>query len=106
MYTKTPTNGLILYCGKVLNDEGKEIKLLVDFEPYKPINTSLYFCDSKFHVDEMGSLLETESPFGFIVMDGHGVLYATLQGNTKSVRKNIEICKRFMLNEFVLEYRF
>jgi len=76
---------LILYCGKVLNDEGKEVKLLIDFEPYKPINTSLYFCDSKFHVDELGSLLETESPFGFIVMDGQGALYATLQGNTKTV---------------------
>lgn len=91
LYQRTPNNGLILYCGKVLNDEGKEIKLLIDFEPYKPINTSLYFCDSKFHVDELGSLLETDAPFGFIVMDGQGALYATLQGNTKTVLNKFSV---------------
>lgn len=91
LYQRTPNNGLILYCGKVLNDEGKEIKLLIDFEPYKPINTSLYFCDSKFHVDELGGLLETDAPFGFIVMDGQGALYATLQGNTKTVLNKFSV---------------
>ncbi|KAL4452792.1 hypothetical protein ABPG74_002357 [Tetrahymena malaccensis] len=91
LYPRTPNNGLILYCGKVLNEEGKEIKLLIDFEPYKPINTSLYFCDSKFHVDELGSLLETDPPFGFIIMDGQGALYANLQGNTKTVLNKFSV---------------
>lgn len=51
LYSKVPTNGLVLYCGTVLTDEGKEKKLNIDFEPFKPINTSLYLCDNKFHTE-------------------------------------------------------
>lgn len=101
LYNKVPTNGLVLYCGTVLTDEGKEkqvtillrrcliilcafypctgcryltcsicwsvsfvslsvydlhlligcSQVTIDFEPFKPINTSLYLCDNKFHVE-------------------------------------------------------
>lgn len=40
-------------------------------EPYKPIANQFYRCDSKFYVDELRGLLENESSFGFIVIDGH-----------------------------------
>ena len=43
---------------------------MIDFEPFKPINKAIYFCDPNFHTDELESLLENETPFGFIVMDG------------------------------------
>jgi peptide chain release factor subunit 1 len=37
-----------LFCGTGLEADGKtEKKLLIDFEPFKPINTSLYFCDNR-----------------------------------------------------------
>lgn len=39
LYNKVPPNGLIVYCGTILTDEGKEKKVNVDFEPFKPINT-------------------------------------------------------------------
>ena len=52
----------------------------IDFEPFKPINTSLYLCDNKFHTEALNELLEDDDTFGFIVMDGNGCLYATLQG--------------------------
>jgi peptide chain release factor subunit 1 len=51
LYNKVPPNGLVLYCGTVLTDDGKEKKLNIDFEPFKPINTSLYLCDNKFHTE-------------------------------------------------------
>ena len=52
LYNKTPTNGLVLFCGNVLEADGRtEKKLVIDFEPYKAINTSLYYCDSIFHVE-------------------------------------------------------
>lgn len=58
---KTPPNGLILFCGKVFIEDGKsERRLLIDFEPYRPINTSLYYCDNKFHTEELKCLLETD----------------------------------------------
>ncbi|RYZ82562.1 MAG: hypothetical protein EOP04_21800 [Proteobacteria bacterium] len=51
LYNKTPPNGLILYTGTVLGEDGRtEKKMVIDFEPFKPINKSLYLCDNKFHV--------------------------------------------------------
>ncbi len=26
----------------------------IDFEPFRPINTSLYLCDNKFHTEGIG----------------------------------------------------
>ncbi|GAA6015014.1 hypothetical protein JCM10207_008705 [Rhodosporidiobolus poonsookiae] len=85
LYSKTPPNGLIIYCGTILTDEGKEKKVNIDFEPFKPINTSLYLCDNKFHTEALSELLESDARFGFIVMDGNGALFGTLAGNTREV---------------------
>jgi peptide chain release factor subunit 1 len=51
LYTRVPNNGLVLYCGTILTDDGKEKRVNIDFEPFKPINTSLYLCDNKFHTE-------------------------------------------------------
>eukprot|EP00049_Salpingoeca_infusionum_P017592 m.353564 g.353564 ORF g.353564 m.353564 type:complete len:433 (+) comp16796_c0_seq1:258-1556(+) len=85
LYSKVPPNGLVVYCGSIVTDEGKEKKVNIDFEPFKPINTSLYLCDNKFHTEALTSLLEDDSKFGFIVMDGNGSLFGTLSGNTRDV---------------------
>lgn len=85
LYNSIPKNGLVVYCGDVINDEGKEKKLNIDFEPFKPINTSLYLCDNKFHVEALNELLEDDDRFGFIVMDGNGALFGTVTGNTREV---------------------
>ncbi|KAI6189614.1 Eukaryotic peptide chain release factor subunit 1 [Aphelenchoides bicaudatus] len=129
LYNKVPTNGLVIYCGTILTDEGKEKKVNIDFEPFKPINTSLYLCDNKFHTEALQcnisiepkiitiialaaqkleaellsfgqsanrakrnienalskALLSDDVKFGFIIMDGNGSLFGTLQGNTREV---------------------
>ena len=104
LYNRVPDNGLVLYCGTILTDDGKEKRVNIDFEPFKPINNSLYLCDNKFHTEvtldskrfvllhnfiflckALNELLEDDDIFGFIVMDGNGCLYATLQGNTRTV---------------------
>ena len=74
-----------MYCGEVITAEGKERKINIDFEPFKPINTSLYLCDNKFHTEALSELLESDSRFGFIIMDGNGALFGTLSGNTREV---------------------
>ena len=51
LYSKVPPNGLVVYCGTILTAENKEKKVNIDFEPFKPINTSLYLCDNKFHTE-------------------------------------------------------
>ncbi|VVT46754.1 uncharacterized protein SAPINGB_P001370 [Magnusiomyces paraingens] len=85
LYNRVPPNGLVIYCGEILTAEGKERKVNIDFEPFKPINTSLYLCDNKFHTEALSELLESDSKFGFIVMDGNGALFGTLSGNTREV---------------------
>lgn len=85
LYARVPTNGLVIYCGTIMNDQNKEREVLVDFEPFKPINTSLYLCDNKFHTEALASLLESDEKFGFIVMDGNGALFGLLTGNTRTV---------------------
>ncbi|EIE18244.1 eukaryotic release factor 1 [Coccomyxa subellipsoidea C-169] len=85
LYNKVPPNGLVVYTGTVVTDDGKEKKLNIDFEPFKPINTSLYLCDNKFHTEALNELLESDSKYGFIVMDGNGSLFGTLSGNTREV---------------------
>ncbi|KAI0736682.1 peptide chain release factor eRF/aRF subunit 1 [Fomitopsis betulina] len=85
LYNRVPPNGLVLFVGTILTDEGKEKKVSFDFEPHKPINTSLYLCDNKFHTEALQELLESDSKFGFIVMDGNGTLFGTVAGNTREV---------------------
>ena len=40
---------------------------------------SLYLCDNKFHTEALTALLADDNRFGFIVMDGNGALFGTLQ---------------------------
>jgi len=85
LYSKCPKNGLVIYCGTVITEDGKERKVNIDFEPFKPINTSLYLCDNKFHTEDLNDLLMDDEAFGFIVMDGNGSLYGTVQGSNREV---------------------
>lgn len=91
LYNKVPPNGLVLYTGTIITDEGKEKKVSIDFEPFKPINTSLYLCDNKFHTEALSELLESDARFGFIIMDGNGSLFGAVAGNTREIIHKIEI---------------
>jgi peptide chain release factor subunit 1 len=91
LYNRVPPNGLVIYSGTVMTAEGKEKKLSIDFEPFKPINTSLYLCDNKFHTEALGDLLQSDEKFGFIVMDGNGTLFGVLAGNTRTVLHKITV---------------
>lgn len=51
---------------------------MVDFEPFKPINISIYSCESRFNTGPLRSVLECESAFGFLIVDGQGALYAKI----------------------------
>jgi len=96
LYNKVPTNGLVIYCGTIITDDGKEKKVNIDFEPFKPINTSLYLCDNKFHTEALNELLESDDKFGFVIMDGNGALYGTLSGNTREIlhKFNVDLPKK------------
>ena len=85
LYNRTPKNGLVIYCGLVQMPQGGEKMIKIDLEPFKPINTSLYRCDNIFHTNELKYLLQDNDKFGFLIMDGNGSLFGTLQGSTKVI---------------------
>ncbi|KAJ3363907.1 translation termination factor eRF1 [Kappamyces sp. JEL0680] len=91
LFSRVPDNGLIIYCGTVMTDEGKEKRLTIDIEPFKPINQSLYMCDNKFHTQVLSSLLEDDAKFGFIIMDGNGCLFGTLAGSTRDILHKLSV---------------
>jgi peptide chain release factor subunit 1 len=67
-------------------EDGKDKRIIIDFEPFKPVSRFIYWCDNKFHVDQLSSMLdEDDEKYGFIIIDGNGCLFATLQGNQKTV---------------------
>jgi len=91
LYNKVPENGLVIYTGTVLTNDGKERKINIDFEPFKPINTSLYLCDNKFHTEALSELLESDVRYGFIVIDGNGALFGALSGNSRDVLQRLPV---------------
>ena len=91
LYNKTPPNGLVIYCGLVQMPEGGEKMVKIDLEPFKPINTSLYRCNNIFHTEELKELLEDNDKFGFLIMDGSGSLFGTVQGNTRTVLNSFKV---------------
>ena len=85
LYNRTPPNGLVIFSGTMMTVEGKEKRVNIDFEPFKPITKSLYLCDNKFHTEPLNELLNDNETFGFIILDGNGCMYATLQGSSKNI---------------------
>lgn len=96
LYNKVPPNGLVIYTGTVLTEDGKEKKVTHEIVPFKPINTSLYICDKRFHTEALNDLLESDDKFGFIIMDGSGYLFGTLSGNAREVlhKSNVDLPKK------------
>lgn len=96
LYSRVPDSGLLLFAGNIITKEGKEKKLNIDIVPFKPINTSLYMCDSRFHVEALEDLLQDDERYGFIIVDGNGALYGALCGNTREVlhRFTVELPKK------------
>ena len=96
LYNRTPKNGLVIFCGLVQLPQGGEKMIKIDLEPFKPINTSLYRCDNIFHTDELKTLLEDNDKFGFLIMDGKGSIFGTLQGSTKTIinRFSVDLPKK------------
>ena len=73
-------------------EDGKgEKKITIAMEPYRPINVFAYKCQNSFHTEPLLSLLEDDDKFGFIVVDGNGVLFATLEGNNKEVIQRMPV---------------
>ena len=96
LYKKTPKNGLVVLCGFVIGTNGKDKKVNIDFEPFKPINRSLYLCDRCFHLEPLNDLILNDDAYAFIIIDGNGTLLAILSGNNKTIihSYNVDLPKK------------
>jgi len=45
----------------------------------------MYNCGNHFITNPMKELLESNEKYGFIIVDGNGCVYATIQGNAKDI---------------------
>lgn len=77
---KSPANGLVILAGKNLEGE------IVDFIPWKRMDHFIFKSDDILHLEKLRELANFDEPlYGFIVIDGHSALFATIQGNTKTI---------------------
>jgi len=91
-FNRTPTNGLIVYSGEGYDPiTNKEKKFHYGFEPFKPLITSYYRCDSCFHTHFLEEMIVDHETFGYIIIDGKETLYATLNGNDKRILNRFSI---------------
>lgn len=91
LYPRIPPNGLAVYCGTVTSDDGKEKMVTIDFEPFKPVASFLYECGNRFNTAPLAALLAATDTYGFIVVDGHGCLFATVAGNHKRTLQRLDV---------------
>jgi peptide chain release factor subunit 1 len=84
-----PANGIVVFCG-CPDEEIKRVLIVV--EPLKPIQQTLYLCDSKFHTEVLRDQLSTgDSKIGFVIIDGHSASFHTLVGNVKETLFKLEV---------------
>lgn len=85
MNKNLPT-GLVVFCGNGTMIGHKDSKkYMIAFEPYKEVNTKTYKCGDMFEFDFLKGMLETNERYGFIIVDGSGATFATIQGNNKTI---------------------
>ena len=70
--------------------------MCIDIVPYRPVTSFKYNCESAFDIACLSFLLEDDEKFGFIIVDGGGVLFATLQGNVRHIiqKMSVELPKK------------
>ncbi|KAF2420304.1 eukaryotic peptide chain release factor subunit 1 [Tothia fuscella] len=81
---RVPVNGVAIFCGEAVGSDGKIKKITEAIEPSKSIGFGLEMVD------------EDDGEFGFINVNGKGVLIATLSGTMKTVlvRYSVQLPKK------------
>jgi peptide chain release factor subunit 1 len=75
----------------LLDDNKTEKKVTEALIPFRPVQRPCYNCANAFDSTCLNYLLEDDERFGFIIVDGGGALFATLQGNVRNVLQKITV---------------
>jgi len=70
--------------------------MCIDIVPFRPVLSFKYNCETAFDINCLSFLLEDDEKFGFIIVDGSGCLFATLQGNVRHIiqKMSVELPKK------------
>ena len=85
LYKKTPPNGLALFCGNISKNEGVADVKIWAIEPPEPVKVKLYWCDQKFELKHLESMVEEKEIYGLIILDNGEATVGLLKG--KSIKK-------------------
>lgn len=90
LFKKTPTNGLVIFCGNVSKKEGQpEIKLW-SIEPPQPLAQKIYWCDQTFILDPLNDMIREREVYGLIVLDTGGADIGLLKGKKILLEKHVD----------------
>lgn len=89
-YSKTPENGLAIFCGNVSKEEGvSDIKLWA-IEPPMPLNVKLYWCDQVFRLEPLEEMVKENEIYGLICLDKSEADIAFLRGKRLEIVTHLE----------------
>jgi len=90
LFKKTPTNGLIIFCGNVSKKEGQSDIKLWSIEPPQPLPQKIYWCDQTFILDPIKDMLREKEVYGLIVLDTSGADIGLLRGKKIVLEKHMD----------------
>jgi len=90
LFKKTPENGLIVFCGNVSREEGKQDIRLWSIEPPEPLNQKIYWCDQTFLLGPLKEMLREREVYGLIVLDAGGADIGILRGKKILLSKHLD----------------
>ncbi len=91
LYKQIPENGLIIFCGAVLDGRSPDSTTMEIYaiEPPKPMDIYLYRCDSRFHVEPLKRLLEVREVYGVLLVEVEEATFAVAEGPRVEIVKEI-----------------
>jgi len=89
-YKTIPSNGLVIYCGEVIERNDRTSFEYHCLSPISPVKSFSYTCDSIFKTDDADALVDRGDVYGLLVLDLHEACWGTLTGSSIEVLGNID----------------
>lgn len=90
LYKSTPPNGLAVFCGNVSETEGTTDMRLWALEPPEPLKVKMYWCDQRFELGPLLSMVKEKEVYGLVVMDTQEATIGMLKGKAILILRHLE----------------
>ena len=85
----TPENGLAVFSGLVITEDGRESLESWAIEPPRKLNTKIYRCDQTFVLGPLKDMLESDEVYGLLIIELNEASIGILDGNNIRLLKHI-----------------